>query len=77
MDNAHFDTRVAELVKKAIDDSGESHNAIAKAASVPYATLDRKLKGVTPFNVSELNRIARATGKTPGEFLPDDPEAAA
>lgn len=77
MDNATFDHRVAELVKKAIDDSGESHNAIAKAAAVPYATLDRKLRGATPFNVSELHRLAGATGKTPGDFIPDDPKAAA
>jgi predicted transcriptional regulator len=78
MDNAPFDHRVAELVEKAIKDSGESVNAIAKAAAVPYATLDRKLKGATPFNVSELNRLARATGKTASEFLPaDDPKAVA
>ncbi len=76
MDNASFDHRVAELVDAAIDESGKSRNAVAKDAGVPYATLDRKLRGIAPFNVSELNRLARATGKTPGSFLPDETEAA-
>ncbi|MDR6691377.1 putative transcriptional regulator [Microbacterium sp. 1154] len=76
MDNGSFDHRVAELVAAAIDETGPSRNAVAKEAGVPYATLDRKLKGIAPFNVSELNRLAQATGRDAGDFIPANVEAA-
>lgn len=76
MDNASLDHRVAELVDAAITESGKSRNAVAKETGVPYATLDRKLKGIASFNVSELSRIAQATGRTTGSFIPGKAEAA-
>lgn len=76
MDNASFDHRVAELVDAAIEESGKSRHAVGLEAGVPYATLDRKLKGIAPFNVSELNRLAQATDRTPGSFIPADVKAA-
>lgn len=77
MDNGSFDQRVASLVDSAIIESGKSRNAIAKEAGVPYATLDRKLNGFSSFNVSELDRIARAIDREPGDFIPGDVEAVA
>lgn len=77
MDNASFDHRVAELVDAAIKASGKSRNAVAKESGVPYVTLDRKLKALAPFNVSELNRIAQATAREAGDFIPGDVAAVA
>ena len=70
MDNEAFDRAVADAARDAIMSTIGSVNGAAKEAGIPYATLDRKLRGVSSFTVSELRRLAAVTGKRTSDFIP-------
>jgi predicted transcriptional regulator len=63
---------VAENVSTAIKEAGSNPHSIADTTGIPYQTLLRRLRGITPFNIRELDLIANAIGKTTiTEFLDD------
>ncbi|MEA9983695.1 hypothetical protein [Subtercola sp. RTI3] len=69
MDN-DYDEKVAANVKAAIEDTDRSVHGTAKESGIAYTTLDRKLKGLAPFNVSELRRLSKVTGRPVVSFFP-------
>lgn len=56
-----YPSRVARVVTAAMVPDGWSEKALAEATAIPRATLRRRLAG-SPFDVSELERIAAALG---------------
>lgn len=48
-----------------------SRLSVSEAASIPYATLGRKLRGVSAFDVNEIGRLADALGVPAADLLPD------
>lgn len=65
-----YDRQVGENVRAALQQAGFSVNGAAGESGIAYATLDRKLKGITSFTVSELNRLAAITSREESDFLP-------
>lgn len=74
MDNDQYDRAVGEKVREAIIATVGSVQRAAKETGIAYATLDRKLRGLSPFNVSELRRIAQMAGRKTSTFLPTEPK---
>lgn len=72
MDNAEYDAAVGNSVRAAILAAFGSVNGAARESGIAYATLDRKLRGLSSFKVSELRRIAKVTGHRPADFVPDE-----
>jgi transcriptional regulator with XRE-family HTH domain len=70
MDQSYVRTDIARRVAKALLDSDKSKTQLARVTGIPYATLDRKLRGVTDFSVVELLRVADALGITPASLVP-------
>lgn len=48
----------AQRVAEALDRAGKSHLSASEESGIPRTTLLRRLSGVTPFTVDELQRIA-------------------
>ena len=69
-DNDEYDRKVGVIVRDAIEAKGLSVNGAAKESGIAYATLDRKLRGLSSFNVRELRALARITGRSVRAFLP-------
>lgn len=65
-----YDRQVGENVRAAFKQAGLSVNRAASESGIAYATLDRKLKGITSFTVSELSRLADITSRLESDFLP-------
>lgn len=74
---ASYAERVATAVRTAIADADTSLTSIASASGVPQATLTRKLTTDAPFNVRELDFIARALGIPVETFTAPQQAAAA
>lgn len=62
-------SRVADRVAKAIVLSGKSTARVADESGIPRSTLNRKLRGRTEFNVSDLYLIGDATACDPEDFF--------
>lgn len=75
-DNDEYDRKVGENVRDAIEAKGLSVNGAAKESGIAYATLDRKLKGLSSFNTRELRALSRITGRKVRTFLPAEGRAA-
>lgn len=67
----HMDiaTATARRVTAALEAAGETAATIAPKALIPRPTLLRRLAGVSPFNVDELDRIAAALGVSATDLL--------
>jgi transcriptional regulator with XRE-family HTH domain len=63
------DTQIAERIKALIDKAGTSENALAEAAAISQKTLNRRLKGVGPFTIQEVGRLAAALNTTAAELV--------
>lgn len=70
MDNDDYESTVAANVRQAITDTFGSVNSAARETGIAYATLDRKLRGLSSFNLGELRRIATATDRRVVDLLP-------
>lgn len=76
MDNTTETSRkVAAAVAEALSTADISVLAAAERTGIPRATLDRRLKGVTAFDIVELELMATMLGRTVADFLV--PEGAA
>lgn len=72
MDTATRTGATAAAVAEAIRAARETPNSIALATGIPRTTLNRRLMGASPFNVSELDAIARVLGIDASDFLQKD-----
>ncbi|MDR1214477.1 MAG: helix-turn-helix domain-containing protein [Propionibacteriaceae bacterium] len=70
MDESSFRQDVARRVAQAMVAAGMSKTKLAQLACVPYATLDRKLRGGSDFSVIELMRIADVCSVRPHSLCP-------
>lgn len=62
MDTSTYRSAVAKTVTESLKAGGYSEKAMAEATGIPRVTLRRRLSGTSPFNVSELDAIARTLG---------------
>lgn len=60
---------VAQTVRDAMDRAGESAKHLAEVTFIPRTTLARRLAGLSPFTIPELERIAATLGTTVVEIL--------
>lgn len=51
-------TRTAAAVSAAIEAAGQTQLGVSEATGIPRATLIRRLRGLSPFTVAELEKIA-------------------
>ena len=72
MDNAEYDEAIGDNVRAAIMATFGSVNGAAKESGIAYATLDRKLRGLSSFKASELRRLAKLTDHEAADFLPKE-----
>lgn len=56
--------RVALAARDALEKSGVSQRSAADKTGIPLVTLSRKLRGLSPFTVAELDAVAQAAGTT-------------
>jgi hypothetical protein len=77
MDYDEYDKAVGENARAAIIAKFGSVRGGSEAAGIPYASLDRKLRGLSSFKVGELRRLARVTGRRTASFLPRETKTAA
>lgn len=70
MDHESYDKAVGENVRSAVIKKFGSVRGGSDAAGIPYASFDRKLRGLSSFKVVELRRLAQATGRRTASFLP-------
>lgn len=55
-------TQIARAVADATFAQGLTQLALAEKSGIAQATLSRKLRGIAPFNVAELDAISAALG---------------
>lgn len=55
-----YSQRVVAAVQAAVSEKGVTSYTLAQQAGIPRTTLDRRLAGVDPFKLDELERIAAA-----------------
>ena len=66
---------VAERVRVAMEQKGETEKGLADATGIPRTTLRRRLTGNSPFTVNELGAIAPCLGVALVALLADEPAA--
>lgn len=71
--------QVAARIKRAIRQSRRSEIFYSEQTGIALSTLRRRLAGITPWTLSEVEAVAKALDKDPDSFLasPSDPESAA
>lgn len=62
---------VAQRVSAAIATAGLSQREVSSLTGIPLVTLNRRLRGHTPFIVTELYSIARALDLTVASLYPE------
>lgn len=67
---------VAQKVAAAMAAAGHTTRSISVEAGIPRVTLQRRLRGVSPFLISELGRIAKVLGVKTSDLLPEEVDAA-
>lgn len=55
---------VADVVRSALTTAGVSRREAAALTGIPLTTLQRRLTGLSPFLVTELDALATVTGTT-------------
>lgn len=76
MDYDEYDRAVGEAARDAIMTKFGSVRGGSEASGIPYASLDRKLRGLSSFKVVELRRLAKVTGRRTASFLPRETKMA-
>ena len=61
--------RTAMAVEAAIDAAGQSQLGVSDATGIPRTTLIRRLRGLSPFTIAELEAIAEVLGVTVSDLL--------
>lgn len=69
--------QVARCVAMSLKEAGLTQRQVAKRTGIKLSTLNTRLTGSHPFNVAELDRIARILGVAPHTFLLDEQADAA
>lgn len=57
-----YTASVAAAVDEALRQAGISQTHLSHKTTIPVSTLNRALRGMAPFNVSQLDAIARCLG---------------
>lgn len=60
---------VANAVVEAMEERGKSQLALSEATGIPRTTLLRRLAGLSPFTVSELEAIAGYLGVSASDLV--------
>lgn len=68
MDN--INNEVAVRIVATIADQNRSKQSVAEASGIPNASFHRKLKGISPFTIPEVGRLADELNVHPGTLLP-------
>lgn len=70
----HISVRLGESVKAAMDEKGVSKRRMAADTGIPFATLDRKLKGLgrSSFTFPELFVIAARLERRVSDIIPEE-----
>ena len=53
----------------------QTNTALARSTGWPAKTVSHRMSGNAPLDVDDLATLARAFGKSPIDFLPDEPPA--
>lgn len=61
--------RVADKIRAAMSSAGVSQTTLASALSMSQASVSRRLTGEVPFDVNELEVVARALGVTASSLV--------
>lgn len=64
---------VAERVRVAMEENGQTPKGLADVAGVPRTTLLRRLTGNSSFTLTEIDALAPHLGVTVGDLLADEP----
>jgi hypothetical protein len=62
--------RVRKAVRDAVKDSDLTEHKIATLAGIPKTTFGRRLDGVNPWDVAQIEAVARVIGVDPNELIP-------
>lgn len=62
--------RTAQAIALAMVNQGVNKSELAEGAGIARSTLNRKLAGITPFDVAELWRISKVLGVSVIDLLP-------
>lgn len=63
-----YQERVAEAVNEAIETTGVTVTWLCGTTGIPRSTMERRLRGLSPFTVAELASIASALRMQPEQF---------
>lgn len=66
---------VAQRVRDAMEEQGQTEKGLAEATGIPRTTLQRRLTGNSDFTVTELDALARHLGIALVDLLADEPAA--
>ena len=69
MPNTTEHDRIGAVVVEVATAAGMSLNQLADAAGIPASTLSRSTRGLRPFRIDELARIASALGTTGTDLM--------
>lgn len=61
--------RTAQVVSTAIDAAGLTQLGVSETTGIPRATLIRRLRGQSPFTLTELAAVAEVLDTTVGDLL--------
>lgn len=62
-------TELPQMVREAIEATGDTVLGVAKGSGVPRTTLINRLNGVRPFTAPELLAIARHLGVSASDWI--------
>lgn len=65
----------ARRLQRALEQSGTTQAALARAADVDQSSISRYLRGQCEPNLRQFRSIAQALGMKPADFLPDEKPA--
>jgi transcriptional regulator with XRE-family HTH domain len=69
MDTPSNSRRVADAVRERLRELGKTQLDIVDATGIPRTTLNRRMTGLSPFTITELELIAAFLDTTPSKFL--------
>jgi hypothetical protein len=68
---------VTTRVRRAVKASGIPEYTVAKLAGIPNTTFGRRLDGINPWNVDEIEAVAKAIGVDPNDLIPQSTDRSA
>lgn len=67
---ARWSTRVAARVKEAVEASPLTVSKVVRLTGIPRTTFDRRLEGINPWDLEQLEAVAEAIDVDLDEFFP-------